>query len=543
MKRNFLPAIRFLSSVLFVLGFAACNKRETPVQAGIRTQTLLIGNKAEPEELDPHVVFLVTDGRILAALFEGLTAIDGETNRAVPAAADHWGTSPDGRVYSFHLRPELKWSNGDPVTADDFAFAFRRILTPAMAARYGEMLWPIKNAEAFQRGQLDDFGAVGVRALDARTLRIELERPTTYLPELAAHWTWYPVHRPTLEKFGAVSVRGTKWTHPGNLTGNGAFTLKEWTPHSRITVSKNPHYWDAARVPLNQIVFYPIETGEIEENNFRAGQQHITWDMPTTKIPAYRARTPSQFRNDAVLGTWYVNFNVTRGPLADWRVRRALGLVVDREALSQAVFSGARAPAWSFTPPNCGAYTARAKIGRDVETARQLLAEAGYPGGKGLPELPLEVTNDNFFPRIAEVIQADWQRELGVRTSIQAFEMKIVRQYQEQKRHTIALWAWIADFPDPAAFLELFTSAGGNNRTAWANPEYDRLIKAAANCAEPQARLDLFQQAEALLLEQAPIIPLIHTARVYLIHPAVKGWAPSLMAIPRYQLVSLEASR
>jgi oligopeptide transport system substrate-binding protein len=236
---------------------SGCARREGDVEAGIRTQTLLVGNQAEPGSLDPHVVNLFLDWRIVLALFEGLTTYDEKTAQPVPAVAERWDISPDGLTYTFHLRPAARWSNGDPLTATDFVYSFRRALLPTLGWANAYLLWPIKNAEAFNTGKLTNFNDVGVRAMDEQTLRITLEQPTPYLPALAA-LTWVPVHRSTIEKFGKIDDRGSEWTRPGNLVGNGPFVLTEWRMNDRIVVSKNPHYWDAENTRLEHIVFLPI---------------------------------------------------------------------------------------------------------------------------------------------------------------------------------------------------------------------------------------------------------------------------------------------
>src|ERR1051326_5514303 len=245
-----------LYCAVLALSFAAaggCAKRETPAEEGLRTKTLLLGNLAEPATLDPHLVNSLTDTNVLMALFEGLTLLDEKTSQPVPGVADKWEVSSDGLVYTFHVRADARWSNGDRVTARDFAFSFERMLSPKLAAEYSYMLWPIKNAQPFNAGTLTDFSAVGVKVIDDATLQITLERPTPYLPALAAHNTWMPVHRATLEKFGSVVDRSSHWTRPGNLVGNGPFTLTEWTPNARIIVTKNPRYWDAAHNGLERV--------------------------------------------------------------------------------------------------------------------------------------------------------------------------------------------------------------------------------------------------------------------------------------------------
>lgn len=535
--------LRFSSAFALLLALitsAGCAKRETPAEAGIRTQTLLIGNLAEPASLDPHIVDALTDMNILVALFEGLTALDEKTSQPVPAVAERWDVSPDGLVYTFHLRPNARWSNGDPVTARDFAFSLERILLPKFGAQYSYMLWPIKNAEAFNTGKLNDFSTVGVKTIDAATLQITLERPTPYLPALAAHNTWLPVHRATIEKFGRADDRISRWTRPENLVGNGPFTLNEWTPNARIVVAKNPNYWNAANNALNKVIFFPTENPETEERDFRAGQIHVTWDVPKAKIAAYRAPSPSPLRLDRLLNIMYLNFNVTKPPFTDPRVRRALSLAIDREAISRSVLNGAWPAARSFTPPDSGGYTSRAQIADDFAAARRLLAEAGHPDGRGLPVIPVQVLNDTNQPRIMEAIQEMWQRELGVRISIEPYEQKTLLQNQQALAHTLAILQWNADFADPVTFLALLTTTNGNNWTGWSNQDYDHLIDEAANTANPQARFELFQQAEALMLAAAPVAPLIFKAKTYLLHPAVKNWEPAPLGLHRYQLIRLE---
>lgn len=270
---NRVARMRPRAAAALLLGLAAalalpgCARRETPAEAGLRTGTLLLGNGAEPQDLDPQTCVAYTDYNILISLFEGLTCIDEATSRAVPGVAERWDVSADGLVYTFHLRAAARWSTGDPVTADDFVFSFRRILSPGLASENSYLLYPIRNAEAFNTGKLADFAAVGVRALDARTLRIVLGRPCAYLPALAAHQAWFPVHRATIERFGPIDRRGTAWTRPENLVGDGPFVLKEWSPNARIAVAKNPRYWDAARNGLNAVVFFPNEDIAADEAN------------------------------------------------------------------------------------------------------------------------------------------------------------------------------------------------------------------------------------------------------------------------------------
>jgi oligopeptide transport system substrate-binding protein len=535
MKASAVPFLYFAALVL-----AGCTRRETAVEAGIRTHTLLIGNGAEPASLDPHVVNLYFDVRILLTLFEGLTAIDPTTALPVPAVAERWDISPDGLVYTFHLRPTARWSNGDPVTASDFAYTIQRMLLPRFGAPNAYLLYAIKNAETFNKGNLTDFAAVGVEVVDSLTLRLTLERPTPYLLALAAHM-WFPVHRQTIEKFGRADDRSSAWTRPGNLVGNGPFTLTEWRPNERIVVTKNPHYWDAARNRLDRIVFFPTESPDVEERNFRTGQVHVTNALPMSKIAAYRDRDQASLRIDPFLGTSYFAFNVSRPPLDHFKVRRALSLAIDREGIVRTAFASSYLPAACLVPQGCGGYMAKVKVQTDFTAARRLLEEAGYPGGKGLPVMAVQLgINNSDWTKAVEVIQETWRRELGVSIVLEPLDQKTWLQNQQTHNYAISFAGWFADFADPASFLEVFLSHGSNNWTGWANPDFDRLITEAARTLDPTRRFKLFQQAETLLLEEAPISPLYFNAQTYLLHPAVKNWESAPLGYHRYQNVRLE---
>jgi oligopeptide transport system substrate-binding protein len=523
-----------------LLVLAGCTKRETDVEAGIRTQTLIVGNYAEPASLDPHLTNAVSENCILFSLFEGLTASDEQTMRPVPAVAERWDISPDGLLYTFHLRPSARWSNGDPVTAADFVFAFQRILQPEFGANYANQLWSIKNAQAFNRGTIHDFLAVGVAAVDAHTLRLTLERPTPHLPTLASLLTWVPLHRPTLEKHRAVDSRNAPWTRPGNLVGNGPFVLTEWRAHNRVVVAKNPHYWDAAHNRLERVIFLPIENSGVEERNFRAGQMHVTYAVPPSKIESYRQHAPDRLRIDPWILTNYVNFNVTKPPLNNAKLRRALALAIDRDAIARTVYQGAAQPALTFTAPDHSGYVPPARPAHNFAAARALLAEAGFPGGHGLPSFPMQVISDDTLPKVAEVIQAMWMRELGVRITIEPYELKTAIQKQESLAHTIGLMGWSADYAHPSTFLDILRTGDGGNWTGWSSKDYDGLLEKAANTADLQIRFQILQRAEALLLDAAPLAPFVHPARPYLIHPAVKNWLPAPLLYHRYQYVWLE---
>lgn len=532
------PVIAALCSVFLAALLPAASAR--PVDDAIRDRILLLGNGAEPQDLDPQVMTAFTDQNIALALFEGLCAIDEKSSAAVPAAAERWEVSADGLTYTFHLRPGLRWSDGSALTAADFVASWRRALLPSLAAEYSYLLFPLKNAEDIAAGK-QPAAALGAEALDERTLRLTLGRPTAYLPALTANPVWFPVPGPTLAKFNGLTQRGTAWTRPGNLVGNGPFQLTAWSPNAHVKVARNPHYWDAAAVKLAGITFFPTENMDVDERKFRAGQVHLTAELPLAKVDTYRRNAPQSLRLDPFLETFFLRFNTTRAPLNDARVRRALSLAINRDQLARTILRGTRAPAPHYTPPDCAGYTANARVGYEPTRAKDLLAAAGFPGGKGFPTLDVQVRNDELHGKVLEAIQAMWQRELGITVTISPVEQKTWVSNQQSLNYAISTARWIGDFVDPVTFLDMFVGGGSNNWTGWADAGYDAQIAAAARATEPAARFAAFQQAESLLLESAPVAPVFFGVRSYLIHPAVRGWEPALLGFHQYKKVYLES--
>lgn len=528
--------------MLGILLFApACTKRETPAQEGIRTGTLLVGNSADPQSLDPHILALYTDMRVAMSLFEGLTVFDEATAKPIPGSATHWEISADGLQYTFHLRPEAKWSDGERLTAADFVYSFQRILSPALASPYANMLWPLFNAEAYNTGKIKDASAIGAKAIDDLTLHLTLERPTPFLPSLAAHNTWYPVPKRIIEKYGPGDSRNNPWARPLSMVGNGAFTLTEWRSSARIVVTKNPRYWNAAQNRLDRVIFFPTERTDTEELNFRAGQVHVTYGLPALKLDHYRKQSPELLRNDPQLGLFWFILNVTRPPLNNPKVRQALAMTIDRQAISDRIFAGARLPADTFIPPGCGGYTPTSKrLSHDPARARELLAEAGFAGGKGVPSLPLMVGNDEKSPKMAEIVQEAWKKELGIQSTVEMTEQKVAMSNQQSGEFVIALNGWLADYPDPFTFFETLLTGNGNNCGRWSNPKYDALILESNRTLDPTRRFALMQEAESIVMEETPVALLVNGTRTYLKHPAVKNWVSSPLGLNRYQLIELK---
>ncbi len=524
-----------------VVGLTGCRRKESNVTRGDREQILFLGNGTEPKALDPHVVTGVTEHNILASLLEGLVAEDPKDLHPVPGVAERWDVADDGLSYTFHLRRDARWSNGDAVTAEHFAYSFRRMLTPTLAAEYAYMLYPLKNAKAYNTGTVTDFAEVGVRCVDAHTLELRLERATPYFLELLNHFSWWPVHPPTIEAHGDISLRESAWTRPDNFVGNGPFVLTEWAMNQRIVVEKSSTYWDAGRVRLKAIHFLPIDSADTEERAFRDGAVHITSTVPLHQIEFYRERMPELIRFDTYLGTYFYRFNVTQPPLDDKRVRQALSMVINREDLTRFVLKAGQQPALHFTPPNTGGFTATAQLNTGAEQAQALLAEAGYPRGEGFPALKLLYNTSESHRVLAEAVQQMWKKTLNINVTLVNQEWKVYLDSVKRLDYSIARAAWIGDYNDPNTFLDMWVSDGGNNRTGWSHAEYDRLIAEAGNTGEPAVRNDLFNRAEVLLMEELPITPIYFYVRSMLIRPSVRGWHPTVLDHHPYKHVFLEA--
>lgn len=501
---------------------------------------LRVGNGTEPSELDPHVVTGVQEHRVLSALFEGLCDVDPATGEAVPGMAERWEVSGDGLVYTFHLREDARWSDGAPLTAEDFVFSWRRILSPKLGAEYAYMLHCIENAGAYTRGEITDFSEVGVEALDARTLRVRLSHPTPYFLTMQYHMAWWPVQRAAIEAHGAPFERGVPWTRAGNHTGNGAYRLKAWHPNEYILVERNPHYWDAENVRIPAIRFYPIDNQQTEERQFHVGELHITDSVPLDRIPRYQRDAPEKLVNHPYLGVYFYRFNLTRPPLDDVRVRRALQLSIQRAAITNNILRAGEEPAHFYTPPDTAGYTCATRVPEDAAKARELLAAAGYPGGAGMPRIEILYNTLESHKLIAEAIQQMWQEHLGVRVGLFNQDWKTYLSSMNNLDYDIARSAWIGDVVDPVNFLECFLSDGGNNRTGFASEEFDALIHAAYAETDPARRHAHLQAAEKILLDEAVIMPIYFYRWTFLKAPEVKGFVPNTMGYKRWKDLYLE---
>ena len=529
---------------LLALTLSACGGGEKNVVSGNATGYLHYGNGAEPQGIDPHLVTGVPESHIVRALFEGLAVKNPITLEPEPGVAERWEISPDGTVYTFFINPQAKWSNGEPVTASDYVWSWERALHPETGSLYAYMLFPVVNAEKFASGAIDDFAEVGIKSLDAQTLRISLNAPTPYFLQLMDHYSTFAVHPETVLKFGGMSDRFTLWTRPENIVSNGAFTLKEWSLNRQIKIEKNPHYWDKSSVALEGVYFYPTENVVSEERMFRSEQLHVTQGIPLGKIPNYRAVQNSPYVQAPYLGTYYYLINTKKPPVDDVRVRRALSYAIDRDTLTRTVLRDTAIPAYSITPPDTLGYNPPKLFSFDPEQARALLAEAGYPDGQGWPGLEITYNTNEDHRKIAVAVQQMWKDELGIDVSITNQEWKVYLNTVSQGEFQVARRGWIGDYVDANNFLDLFLANGGNNNTGYANAEFDDIIlNQAPKAASREERYQLFFQAETMMMQEMPIIPFYTYTSKRLIHPSVSGIYPNIMDSLNLKYVRLDPNQ
>ncbi len=528
-----------LFSVL-ALCFAACSSGQgTPVEQGNRNQILLIGNGSEPSGIDPHTTTGVPEADIQYALFEGLVSKHPQTLEPVPGVAERWSVSEDGLVYRFQLRRDARWSNGDPLTAADFVWSWRRALLPRLGNQYAYSLFVIEGAEAFHRGETDDFGKVGVAAIDASTLEVRLRSPTPYFLQLLDHHSTFPVPPPVVEAHGKPDDRASDWTRVGNFVGNGPFRLKEWASNKVLVVAKNEFYWDAEQISLNEIHFHPVEQLNAEERMFRAEQLHVTREVPAEKVGAYIDAKSPVLRVHPYFGTYFYRLNTNVKPLNDARVRKALALAIDRDLLVERVTKAGQAAAVTLVPRGTVGLPAETELEFDIERARQLLAEAGFPNGQGFPRLELLFNTSEDHRKIALSVQQMWKQYLNVDISLQNQDWKVFLANERTGNYQISRSSWIGDYLDPSTFLELFLTEGGNNKTGWSNADYDALVRQAAQTVDQDERYRLFQQAEQILLDELPIIPIYTYVNKRLVNESVQGWYDNVMNYHPYKYISL----
>lgn len=486
----------------------------------------VIINGPEPETIDPAICTGQADGRVAAALFEGLTRIDPQTAEAEPAIATRWEISPDGLLYTFHIRSNLVWSTGEPITADDVVYSWRRAIDPGTAADYASQLYYVKNGEAISTKKINDPAQLGVTALDPWTLRVELESPTPFFLDLCAFRTLAVVPKLTIEKFG------DRWLMARPLPSSGAYTLQDWRVNDRIRLQKNPRYWDAAHVRNQVVDLIHLESAMTALNLFETGQVDIIWDktlIPMELMDVLRQRESTHLFN--YLATYFIRFNVNRPPFNDVRVRRALALAIDKKRLTTQIMKGGEQAAGVIVPPGTANHSPPQGLAYDPDGARKLLAEAGYPGGKGFPSFHYLFNTAKQHEQIAVELQQMWKKELGISLELRNTEWKVYLADQSAVNFDLSRSSWVGDYNDPNTFLDMFMSSSGNNRTGWKNPRYDALIREGNSTIDLKKRAGLLQKAEAILVEEeVPIVPLFFYVGITFYRPQeIEGIYPNIL--------------
>jgi len=527
-------------TLIFLIG---CSENITPVDSGLKQQIYHHGNGSEPQGIDPHIVTGVPEHHILISLCEGLTIPNPNPTGSdgyIPGTAESWTISDDGKEYIFKLNKNAKWSNGDPVTADDFVWSWKRILTASLGSQYPDMLYYLVGAYEYHNGKIDNFDEVGVKALDSHTLKVNLKNPTPFFIGLLSHYSTWPVHKETVLKHGDIDDRNGEWTRPGNFVCNGPFQLKTWELNNKIVVEKNPYYYDASMVRLNEIHYYPVSNVMTEDRMFRAGQLHLTSSMPTQKCPIYIEEKNPNLKIDPYMGTYFYRINTENETLSDVRVRKALAYSIDRQLLVDKVTQCGQIPAYSFTPPGSNGYQPSTEIPYDPVLAKQLLAEAGYSSDNPFPKLEILFNTNEGHRKVALAIQQMWQNELGIEVELVNQDWKVYLSREMVGDFQISRAGWIGDYEDPNTFLDLMRPNRGNNKTGWENMDFDALVEEANTINDQDKRYELLNEAEKILIDNMPIIPLYTYVRVYQLSPDVKGFNPHILDHHHPKFIYLE---
>lgn len=514
----------FLLNVFFLI---ACDQSEKSNVAN-NFSVLRKGNGPEPQTLDPHKAEGVPASNILRDLYEGLIseAADGQL---IPGVAERWEISTDGTIYTLYLRKTARWSNGEPLTAQDFVYSLRRSIDPLTGSSYSQVLSCIVNVEAIIAGK-SAVETLGVGALDEHTLQITLKAATPYFLGLLTHSTTYPVHRATVEAWQG------HFSRPDRLVSNGAYNLADWVVQSHITLKKNPQYWNAQRTQIDRVIYYAIDDTSQELQRFWADEIDWTESIPVGQVDWVREKFGDQLHISPYLGTYYYGLNVTRSPFKDQpALRRALWLAIDRDIIVKKITAAGELPAYSWVPPGVMHYQAQPTVDINWSVqqrqakARQLYQQAGYSVEKPLKLELLYNTSENH-KRIALAVAAMWKNVLGVETELVNEEWKVFLDHRKQLDQTqVIRGGWIADYNDAWSFAELLQSGNAMNNTGYANPNYDALLSKASIESDLEKRQQLLQQAERVLLDDVPIIPIFFYVSKSLIKPHIKGVEGNVM--------------
>lgn len=524
-----------------LLALAACGDgtqtKSANAPSGAANQLVLNrGNGAEPKSLDPAVIDGIWEAQIAGDMLIGLTTEDANSN-PIPGAAESWDMSDDGLTWTFHLRGHA-WSDGTKVVADDFVFAWRRILDPKTAAPYGYYLYPIKNAREVAEGR-QPLEALGVNAPDEDTLVVTLEHPVPFMAEFLTHHTMYPVPKHLLD------AKGAEWTRPGIIVTNGPYVLKEWVPNDHVTLTKNPRFYDAANVKVDVVNYFPTPDGDAALRRLRAGELDTQDPIPPLQIDFLRANIPDALKITPTLTIAYASINLTRKPLDDVRVREALNLAVERETLVDRIIKLGDLPAYNMVPPGTANYPGGVQMRfktmpfeQRLARAQELMRAAGYA-----PERPLRIslaTTTNAVTRQTVAPLQEMWRKIYVDLQVIQSDTQINYQKLEDGDFDIGTAGWIADYNDPSNFLDVLRTGGGNNYGRYSNPKFDALLDQAASERDLTKRGQMLAQAEQMMLDDYPLVFVRFPTQPVIVQSYVKGWTPSSKQLNRTRWLTIE---
>ncbi len=523
-----------IATASLALALTACGKKgDEPAEQ--KPAILLRGNGPDPDSLDPHKARSTEAMNVLRDLFEGLTRLDPQA-ATVAGAAERWTVSDDGLAYTFFLRQNARWSNGDPVVAEDFVAGLRRLVDPATASQYAQLIGVIVNATEIISGKQPP-DSLGVAAPDAHTVTITLTSPAPYLLALLAHPSTGPLHRPSFQALG------DRFARAGSQVSNGAFVLTEWLQGSFLRAERNRHYWNDAATRLDGVKYLQIADENAELRAYRAGELHCTYVVPRGQFDWIRENLAAELHVAPQLSTYYFGFNLDRKRFTP-RIRQALSMAIDRELLASSVLRVGELPAWGWVPPGVFNYSpqtfdyaARPHAER-IEAARQLLAEAGFTRDKPF-KFELRYNTGEVHGKVAVAVASMWKEALGVETTLAAVEFKSLFADIDRRAVDVFRLSWVGDYNDPYTFLQYLKGDFGINLPHYTSREYDALLDDAARQTDPARRRELLEQAERVMLADHPLIPLYFYVNKHLVKPELRGWYDNVMNVVYSQDLSL----
>jgi oligopeptide transport system substrate-binding protein len=498
------------------------------LRPAVDVNTIVYNMEDQPREIDPATNTALGGGSLIQHVFEGLT-FTGPGESVVPGVAERWDVSEDGLTYDFYLRNDAKWSDGEPVTAHDFFYAWKRVVTPATAAQYANLMYGIEGAEAFHTGETDDPSTLGFEAVTDHHFRVRLARPISYFMQLTAFPVFVPVRQDVIE------AHPNSWANSAETyVGNGAFMLTGYERSHFFEMVPNPHYWNRDSVKIERLRWLMITDPQSEYTAYRTNQLDVSYGIPLPDAPEIRRTMPEHMHVEPMVGIYYASFNCERPPFDDVRVRRAFNLVIDRETIANEVTEGLRKPAFTWVPEGIKDADGETEfcevtgpmfppLAEAREEAQRLLAEAGYPNGEGFPATTYLYNTHDDHRRVAERLQVIWERDLGVKVELANEEWQVFLSNRREGNFQIARGGWIGDYADPMTFLHIFMSDDGNNNAGYKSPEYDAMMNEAMNTADKARYFELCHQAERLLMDNAAGAPIWYYSNYFLSNPAVEG--------------------